>query len=82
MYVYIVLNIKLSMLWCCWLGSRKGIRPVKNWVVGCLCGYLSGVRYRFAYSPADVTAPHYLLLQLIQIGFSFLVLPFCYWLTE
>jgi len=24
-----------SVLWCCWLGGRKGIRPVKNWVVGC-----------------------------------------------
>ena len=22
------------MLWRCWLGGRKGIRPVKNWVVG------------------------------------------------
>ena len=24
-----------SVLWRCWLGGRKGIRPVKNWVVGC-----------------------------------------------
>ena len=23
-----------SVLWCCWLGDRKGIRPVKNKVVG------------------------------------------------
>ena len=23
-----------SVLWRCWLGSRKGIQPVKNWVVG------------------------------------------------
>ena len=23
-----------------WLDGRKGIRPVKNWVVGCWCGYL------------------------------------------
>ena len=30
-----------SVLWRCWLGGRKGIRPVKNWVVGCWCGYLS-----------------------------------------
>jgi len=22
------------VLWRCWLGGRKGIRPVKNWVVG------------------------------------------------
>jgi len=25
-------HLVLSVLWCCWLG---GIRPVKNWVVGC-----------------------------------------------
>jgi len=29
-----------SVLWCCWLGGRKGIRPVKNWVVGCWRGYV------------------------------------------
>ena len=29
-YVYVP-----SVLWRCWLGSRKGIRPVKNWVLGC-----------------------------------------------
>jgi len=27
-----------SVLWCCWFDARKGIRPVKNWVVGCWCG--------------------------------------------
>jgi len=52
-----------SVLWRCWLGGRKGIRPVKNWVVGCWCGYLSGARCRFAYGPADTTATHCLLLQ-------------------
>ena len=30
-----------SVLWCCWLGSGKGNRPVKNSVVGCWCGCLS-----------------------------------------
>jgi len=39
------------------------------------------VRCSFAYGPADATATHYLLLQLIQIGFTFLVLPFWYRLT-
>jgi len=55
--------IRPSVLWCCWLGSRKGIRPVKNWVVGCWRGYLSGMRCRLAYGPADATATHCLLLQ-------------------
>ena len=45
------------------LGSRKGIRPVKNWVVRCWRGYLSGARCRLAYGPADATATHCLLLQ-------------------
>jgi len=30
-----------SVLWRCWLGNRKGIWPVKNWVVGCWHGYVS-----------------------------------------
>jgi len=38
-----------SVLWCCWLGSRKGIRPVKNWVVGCWHDYLSGARCRWCH---------------------------------
>jgi len=32
------------LLWHRWFGDRKGIRPVKNWVVGCWHGYLSGAR--------------------------------------
>jgi len=28
------------VLWRCWLGGRKGIRPVKNWVVWCWHGCL------------------------------------------
>jgi len=42
-------------------------------VVGCWRGYLSGPRCRLAYFPADATAAHRLLLQKIQIGFTFLV---------
>jgi len=53
----------ISVLWRCWLGSRKGIRPVKNWVVGCWHGYLSGASCRLAYGPADTTATYCLLLQ-------------------
>jgi len=54
-----------SVLWRCWLGSRKGIRPVKNGVgvVGFWRSYLSGARCRLAYVPADATATHCLLLQ-------------------
>jgi len=52
-----------SVLWCCWLGGRKGIWPVKNWAVGCWIGYLSGVRCWLAYVPADASANHCLLLQ-------------------
>jgi len=47
-----------SVLWRCWLGGRKGIRPVKNWVTGCWHGYVSGSRCRFACGPADATAIH------------------------
>jgi len=52
-----------SVLWHCWLGGRKSIRPVKSWVVGCWHGYQSGARCRLAYHPADATATHCLLLQ-------------------
>jgi len=65
-----------SVLWCCWLGGRKGIRPVKNWVVGCWHGYLSGARCRLAYGPANATATHFLASVK-----SRLVLPFLYLLT-
>ena len=49
-----VLNLlnRLHMLWRCWLGGRKGIRPVKNWAVGCWRGYLSGVRCRLCICPS------------------------------
>ena len=50
-----------SVLWRCWLGGRKGIGPVKNWVVGCWRSYLSGTRCRSAYGTDDATAT--LLLQ-------------------
>ena len=52
-----------SVLWCCWLGGRKGIQPVKNRVVGYWRGYLPGARCRLAYGPADATATYCFLLQ-------------------
>ena len=59
----LLLLIMPSVLWRCWLGGWKGIRPVKNWAAGCWRGYLSGARCRLAYGPADATATHCLLLQ-------------------
>ena len=67
-------ELGLFSVWRCWLGGRKGIRPVKNWVVGCWRGYLSGARCRLAYGPADATATHTVsCFSKIQIGFTFLV---------
>ena len=64
------------MLCRCWLGGRKGIRPVKNWAVGCWYVYLPGARCRLAYGPADATATHCLCFSKIQIGFTFLILAY------
>jgi len=50
--------------------STTGIRPIKNWVVRCWHGYLSGARCRLAYGPADATASCF---SKIQIGFAFSV---------
>ena len=49
-----------SVLWCCWLGGKKGIRPVKKLVSG---GVLAGAMCRLAYGPADATATRCLLPQ-------------------
>ena len=51
------------VFWRCWLGSRKGIWPVKKLSGHCWHSYLSGARCRLAYSPFDATATHCLLLQ-------------------
>ena len=65
-------------LYPCFLKKRKGIRLVKNWVVGCWHGYLSCARCRLAYglwpygqwchchSPALASVKS-------RIGFTFLV---------
>ena len=39
-----------SVLWHCWLGDRKGIRPVENWVLVCWW-------WRFDWSLARLIAP-------------------------
>ena len=63
-----------SVLWRCWLGGRKGTRPVKNWVLDCRHSYLSG-------QGADLHMAQMMPLPLtvscfskIQIGFTFLLL--------
>ena len=45
------------------VGRQEGHPACKNRVVGYWRGYLSGVRCRLAYGPADATATHCLLLQ-------------------
>jgi len=62
-----------SVLWCCWLGGRKGIRSVKNWVVRCWHGYLSGARCRLAYAQLMPLPLAVSCFSKIQIGFTFLV---------
>ena len=40
-YIYLLNTLMMpSLLWRCWLGVRKGIGPVKIWVMRCWCGYL------------------------------------------
>jgi len=55
-----------SVLWRCWLGGRKGIRPVKK-LSG---GLLSGARCMAQLMPLPLTVSCF---SKIQIGFTFLV---------
>jgi len=66
MFTYVIIAttgivecLQLTLL----IGGRKGIRPVKNWLVVCWHVFLSRARCTFAYGPADATATHSLLLQ-------------------
>jgi len=64
------------VLWHCWLGIRTSSWHVKNGVVRCWHGYLSGARCKwFAYGPADATATPSSLASLISRKFvhTFLV---------
>ena len=67
-------NYLPSVLWHCWLGGRKGIRPVKNWAVGCWRGYLlerGADLHMVQLMPLPLTVSCF---SKIQIGFAFLVL--------
>ena len=68
----------LSVLWRCWLGGRKDIWPVKNWVAGCWRGYLSGARVQTCIW---LSWCHWHSLSLASVK-SRLVLPFWYWLIR
>ena len=65
-----------SVLWHCWLGGRKGIRPVKIWMVGCCAGVVicleRGAHLHIAQlMPLPLTVSCF---SKIQIGFTFLAL--------
>ena len=62
-----------SVLWHCWLGGRKGIRPVKNRVVGYVICLERG---------ADLHMAKLMLLMSLASEKSRLVLPFWYRLTQ
>jgi len=73
MYSIILPNKEeLLTLWHCWLSSRKGIWPVKNWVVGCWHGCVSGSRCRFCIWPSWW---HCHLLSLAPVNPDFFYLP-------
>ena len=62
-----------SVLWRCWLGGRKGIRPVENWVVGCcmvICLERGADLHVAQLMPLPLTVSCF---SKIQIGFTFLV---------
>jgi len=62
-----------SVLWCCWLGSRKGIRAVKTewWGAGVVICLERGADLHMAQlMPMPLTV---FCFSKIQIGFTFLV---------
>jgi len=68
-----------SVLWDCWLGIRKSISPIRNWVMRSRSTYRSGARCKsFASGPADATATPLYLASLK----SRLVQPFWHWLIQ
>jgi len=77
---YLLISVS-SVLWLCWLGGRKGIRPVKIWVVGCGRGCLGwGADLHIAQQmPLPLTIPCSSKSRLVL---TFLVLAFWYLLTR
>jgi len=72
--LWIIAQSLPSVLWRCWLGGRKGIRPVKNWVIECWHGYLPQARCWFAYDLAGpVYLPYVVLGLLLTLYFIFIL---------
>jgi len=75
--VYMCLHFMPSVLWRCWLGGRKGIWPVKNWVVGYWHGCLGwGADLHIAQQmplPLTVSCSSKSRLALTFLVFTFLV---------
>ena len=69
--LWYVVSISL-LLWRWWLGGRKGIRPVKNWALGCWSEVQTFIWPSWCYC-------HSLSLASVK---SWLVLPFWYRLTR
>ena len=70
-YILLINNNKPSVLWRCWLGGRKGIRPVKTkqWGAGVVvCMERGADLYMVQLMPLTVSCS-----SKIQIGFTFLV---------
>ena len=57
-----------SVLWLCWLGVRKSIRPVKIWLMRCWRGYLL---QRSANDLMMPLPPHHVCFSEMQNGLSF-----------
>ena len=70
-----------SVLWRCWLVGRKGIRPVKNWVVGCCVVVWDEVQtlHIAQQMPVPLTISCSAKSRLVS---TCLVLPFWYLLTR
>jgi len=59
-----------SVLWYCWLGGRKSIWPVKNWVVECWHGLCVWSKVHTCMMPQPLTVSCF---SKVEIGFTFLV---------
>ena len=62
-FVYSMMNLYLAFSALTLLVGRQEGHPACKKLSGGMLAWLSGMRCRLAYSPADATATHYLLLQ-------------------